>query len=195
MSRTLQLPVLGLNSNWVVCDTYIAEKALGMLYSGAATAINLDEGYMVPTKWEDWVKLPIGETDDFVRTLHGRVRLPRVVIAVNYRQLKPRKLKLNNKNLAKVFGNKCGYTGEHVPIKDASLDHYIPKSKGGKTSWDNSVYTSKALNNRKGDKTAAEAGLKLQKKPIKDPVLMPADKVLMDHGIRFKEWGNFLSPE
>ena len=195
MSKNLQLPVLGLNANWAVVDSYTAEKALGMLYSGAATAINLDDGHMIPTKWEEWSQLPVGETDDFIRTLHGRIRIPRVVIAINYRRLKPRRLKLNNKNLAKVFGYKCGYTGEVVPLKDASLDHYIPKSKGGRTNWENSVYTSKKLNNKKGDKTASEAGLHLRVKPIKDPVLLPSEKIMMDHGIRFKEWGNFLSPE
>lgn len=195
MSRVLQLPVLGLNSFWVVADVYSVEKAMGMLYSGAATAINLDEGHLIPTKWKDWQHLTIGPEDDFIRTLHGNIRVPRVVIAVNYKHLKKRKLKLNNKNLARVFGYKCGYTGELVPIKDASLDHYIPKSKGGATSWDNAVYTSKKLNNKKGDKTAAEAGLSLKYKVAKDPVLLPSEKVMIDHGIRFKEWGTFLKPE
>ena len=195
MSRVLQLPVLGLNSVWQVCDTYHVEKAMGMLYSGAATAINLDEGHLIPTKWKDWVTLPIGPEDDFIRTLHGLIRVPRVVIATNYKHLKKRKLKLNNKNLAKMFGYRDAYTNEHVPLKEGSMDHIDPKAKGGKYEWTNAAWTKKRTNNKKGDKTLDQAGLKLRKRILKDPVLLPSEKILMDHGIRFKEWGLFMKPE
>jgi len=194
MSNTLYLPVLGLNSLWQVCDVYTVEKAMGMIYSGVATAINLDEGYLLPTKWEDWINLPVGSEDDKLRTLHGPVRVPRVVIAKNYNKLKKRKLKLNNKNLAKMFGYRDAYTDEHVPLKDGSMDHIDPKAKGGRYEWTNAAWTKKKTNNKKGDKTPEEAGLKLKRRISKTPVLLPSDKIMMDHGIKFKEWGMFLKP-
>jgi 5-methylcytosine-specific restriction endonuclease McrA len=187
----INTPVLGLNAHWMVCDVYPAYKAMGMIYSGDSIAINLDDESMIPTKWEDWVKLPIGEEDDSVKTIHGDIRLPRVIISVNYKKFHLRKLTLNGRNVAKMFGYKCGYTGKHIPIEKGSVDHYIPKSRGGKNSWSNVVYTSKELNNKKGNKTAEELGLKLIS-PLKVPTVLPEEKVLMDYGMKYPEWENFL---
>jgi hypothetical protein len=195
MTNTLQLPVLGLNAIWQVVDVYTGEKALGMIYGGTAVAINIDNGNLIPTKWDEWKYLPIGEGDDSIGTTQGRIRLPRVIIAVNYKQLKPRRMRLNIRSLARAFGYKCGYTGKHVPIKESSMDHMVPKQQGGKYEWENAVYTSKKLNNIKGARTPEEAGLKVKIKPRKIPVLLPSDKIIMDHGIRFKEWEMFLKNE
>ena len=82
----------------------------------------------------------------------------------------------------------CGYKG-----KDLTFDHVVPKSRGGKTRWDNVVAACQSCNLRKAAKTTSQAGFKLKKAPIK-----PSPEVLLNKGKKFppsdmhKSWSNFL---
>jgi len=192
MKNILNLPVLGLNANWQASDVYTVEKALGMMFSGAAVGVDISEGGMTPVKWKDWVSLPVLDEDDKIGTVGNPVRVPRIVIAVNYREFKMRKISLNGDNLAKVFGYRCGYTNEFVPKEEGSMDHVVPKDRGGKYEWKNAIYTSKRLNNKKSNKTPEEAGLRVLIPPKVSPEITPAKKIVLDHGVRFPEWKAFL---
>ena len=69
----------------------------------------------------------------------------------------------------------CGYKG-----KDLTFDHVVPKSRGGKTRWDNVVAAGQSCNLRKAAKTTSQAGFKLKKAPIK-----PSPEVLLNKGKKF----------
>ena len=82
----------------------------------------------------------------------------------------------------------CGYKG-----KDLTFDHVVPKSRGGKTRWDNVVAACQSCNLRKAAKTTSQAGFKLKKVPSK-----PSPEVLLNKGKKFppsdmhKSWNDFL---
>ena len=82
----------------------------------------------------------------------------------------------------------CGYKG-----KDLTFDHVVPKSRGGKTRWDNVVAACQSCNLRKAAKTTSQAGFKLKKLPTK-----PSSEVLLNKGKKFppsdmhKSWNDFL---
>ena len=82
----------------------------------------------------------------------------------------------------------CGYKG-----KDLTFDHVVPKSRGGKTRWDNVVAACQSCNLRKAAKTTSQAGFKLKKVPTK-----PSPEVLLNKGKKFppsdmhKSWSDFL---
>jgi len=82
----------------------------------------------------------------------------------------------------------CGYKG-----KDLTFDHVVPKSRGGKTRWDNVVAACQSCNLRKAAKTTSQAGFKLKKEPTK-----PSPEVLLNKGKKFppsdmhKSWNDFL---
>lgn len=59
----------------------------------------------------------------------------------------------------------CQFSGKSLPITDLTIDHIIPKSRGGKSTWENCVTASLAINSAKGNKTPEEAGLKIIRKP------------------------------
>ena len=69
----------------------------------------------------------------------------------------------------------CGYKG-----KDLTFDHVVPKSRGGKTRWDNVVAACQSCNLRKAAKTTSQAGFKLKKAPTK-----PSPEVLLNKGKKF----------
>ncbi len=60
---------------------------------------------------------------------------------------------------------RCQYCGNTFPAKDLTFDHVIPRSRGGRTSWDNIVTCCHADNLRKGAKTPKEAGMRLLRLP------------------------------
>ena len=82
----------------------------------------------------------------------------------------------------------CGYKG-----KDLTFDHVVPKSRGGKTRWDNVVAACQSCNLKKAAKTTSQAGFKLKKAPTK-----PSPEVLLNKGKKFppndmhKSWIDFL---
>ena len=82
----------------------------------------------------------------------------------------------------------CGYKG-----KDLTFDHVVPKSRGGKTRWDNVVAACQSCNLKKAAKTTSQAGFKLKKVPTK-----PSPEVLLNKGKKFppsdmhKSWSDFL---
>ncbi len=82
----------------------------------------------------------------------------------------------------------CGYKG-----KDLTFDHVVPKSRGGKTRWDNVVAACQSCNLKKAAKTTSQAGFKLTKVPTK-----PSPEVLLNKGKKFppsdmhKSWNDFL---
>ena len=76
---------------------------------------------------------------------------------------------LNRQNVFKRDNHKCQYCNS---VKDLTLDHVQPKSRGGKTTWDNLVTACRPCNGKKGDFTPDEAGMKLHGKPFKPSFVM-----------------------
>ncbi len=76
---------------------------------------------------------------------------------------------VSRKNLLRRDANQCQYCGNR---KYLTIDHIIPRSKGGKHIWNNVVIACVACNSRKGDKTLSEAGMTLANKP--QPPIHPA---------------------
>lgn len=72
------------------------------------------------------------------------------------------KVQLNRKNVMKRDGFRCMYCGN---TSDLTIDHIVPKSRGGKTSWDNLVTACNGCNNKKDNKFLHESGMKLRTIP------------------------------
>lgn len=129
---------------------------------------------MYSTKWEDWIELQPrqGDLDRVIHTSKRIIRIPTVIMCSHFHQMPKKEQKPTPTNIKKRDGNRCQYTGVPLTNKTFSLDHVIPKSKGGKNTWKNLVSAHKDINTRKGDKTNKEAGLKLLKQPI-HPLRIP----------------------
>ena len=93
------------------------------------------------------------------------------VIRLNYFITVPyKKVVLTRKNILRRDAYKCGYCGRSdLPL---TIDHIIPKAKGGNESWENLVCACTSCNNRKGGRTPEEANLRLIYKPFKPNHIM-----------------------
>ena len=98
-------------------------------------------------------------------SIHKKIKLPSVIRLRNYIKVPFRTLPLNRKNIFARDQNTCQYCG--YMGKNLSVDHVIPKSKGGDDSWDNVTTACIKCNSKKGNQTTQEANLKLLNKPYK----------------------------
>ena len=87
----------------------------------------------------------------------------------------------------------CAYSGKKLKPEEGNIDHLIPKSKGGLTTWTNCVLAHRDINAKKGNRTPEEAGLKLLIKPEQPKELPVTFFIKNKHNI--KEWGHFLHHE
>lgn len=94
---------------------------------------------------------------------------PTVIKIKNYIQVPYRGVVLTRFNIFKRDNNECQYCGT---TSDLTLDHLIPRSKGGKSSWKNLVTACKRCNAKKGDHTLEQAGLVLRRPPFKPSYVM-----------------------
>jgi hypothetical protein len=74
-------------------------------------------------------------------------------VAVNYAHVPKKRPKLSAKNIRERDGNRCQYTGKVLHPDEGSLDHVVPRSRGGKDSWENLVWSAKEVNHRKAAET------------------------------------------
>jgi hypothetical protein len=209
INRTI---VLKLNRNWQAVGISTVAKAIVDLAGGqSAQALDfeyekdengnyiLDEHGMPaseptarPVDWETWITLPVRswEKDDAIHYgSEGKniMRAPTVLIAKNYFKM-PRKTFKGKPSKDAIYIRDGGidqYTGKKLKRDEATVDHILPKSKGGKDDWENLALTCKDINSRKGNKLNHEIGLKLIRKPSA-PKSMSAEEMIRD--IKHPTW-------
>src|SRR5512139_1670962 len=158
--------VLVLNRNWQAINVRTPQEAFCMMATNVATGLEIDgEDHIRPVTWEEWIHLPIREQDQAVRTVRGPIRVPPVIVAVNYARVPRQRPKLCARTIRERDGNRCQYTGVLLKPDEGSLDHVVPRSRGGRNTWENLVWSSKAVNARKGNRLPHEVGLNLLRVP------------------------------
>jgi len=104
--------------------------------------------------------------NDIVTTIGNFVR-PLVIRLLNYIKFRPKSIKVNRKRIFKRDGNICQYCDSK---KNLTIDHVIPRSRGGKNTWKNMVTCCYRCNLNKGNKTPEEAGMKLKNQPYEPTI-------------------------
>lgn len=111
-------------------------------------------------------------TDDgkAIRSMHARYPWPSIIRLSRFVKVPYKKVVLTRKNILRRDGYKCAYCGRGDLT--LTIDHIIPKARGGDESWENLVSACTKCNNRKGDRTPSEAGLSLLVRPFKPSHIM-----------------------
>ena len=184
--------VLVLNKNWQAVGIKNPADTFAMLMTDAATGLDIRGlDYMVPLRWIDWVKLPIEDDDDFVQTVNQKIKIPKVIILSRFDRVPKKRPRFSQKNIWIRDNFTCQYTGKKLKPGEGNIDHIVPRSKGGSTSWDNCVLACKQVNAKKADATPEEAGLRLLKKPEPPKELPVFHYITNKHKV--KEWEIFLA--
>src|SRR5438105_14850477 len=184
--------VLVLNRNWQAINIRSPQEAFCQMATNVATALEIEgENHIRSVTWDEWITLPGRPQDNAVQTVRGPIRVPTVIVAVNYAKVPKKRPKLCAKAIRERDGNRCQYTGRVLRPEEGSLDHVVPRSRGGKDAWENLVWSAKEVNQRKADRLPHEAGLKLLKVP-RAPKELPVTALIRNaHDI--PEWKLFVT--
>ena len=192
MSDTLnKATVLVLNRNWQAINVRTPQEAFCMMATHVATGLEIQgEDQIRPVRWDEWITLPVRPQDEAVRTVRGPIRIPTVIVALNFAQVPKKRPKFSARSIRERDGNRCQYTGASLKPEDGSIDHVVPRSRGGANSWDNCVWASKRINALKGNRLPEEVGLRLRSVP-RAPKELPVSALVRNaHDIG--DWRLFL---
>jgi 5-methylcytosine-specific restriction endonuclease McrA len=186
-----QALVLVLNRNWQAIDVRAPAEAFCQMAANAATGLEIEgQGRIRPVAWKDWLHLPVRPQDRAVQTVRGPIRVPTVIVAVNFARVPRKRPKFCPRGVRERDGNRCQYTGRVLRPDEGSVDHVVPRSRGGADGWENCVWASREVNAHKGNRLPEEAGLKLLRRP-QVPRDRPATGSIRNPR-QIEDWGLFL---
>lgn len=105
----------------------------------------------------------------YVRSPSTRLPWPSIVRLKNYASVPYKRVMLSRKNVLKRDQNTCQYCGAE---NNLTIDHVVPKSRGGRDTWENLVAACVSCNNQKGDRTPEEAEMDLERQPFRPSYVM-----------------------
>jgi 5-methylcytosine-specific restriction endonuclease McrA len=136
---------LVINASYEPVNIVPARRALTLMFKGAAVV----EQVSVFT----------------IRTARIEIPLPSVVRLIRYRRIPRQNRSVSRRGIVLRDGSKCQYCGLQQAAGSLTMDHVIPKSRGGLSTWENLVASCFSCNNLKGDRTPREAGMTLARQP------------------------------
>lgn len=190
------LNVLVLNRSYMALRVVNVKRAFSLLFRELAEVVHVDQGQYVSYDFSEWCDLSElakefePDAHDWIRTVRFDIAVPRIIRLAVYDRLPRQAVKFNRRNIYARDQNQCQYCGKKFSTSDLSLDHVIPRSQGGKASWNNIVCACLDCNIKKGGRTPAQAHLKLIRPPTK-PRRNPVLTIKLADG-RYASWKAFL---
>ncbi len=195
-TAALSANVLVLNKFYQATQVVSVRRAFSLLAKRCAEVIHVVEGSYETYDFTTWVEASAfrdrfeTEGADWIRTVTREILVPRVIRLVACERRPAGRVKFNRRNLFARDENRCQYCGRHQPVSELSLDHVMPRSRGGESSWTNVVVACTGCNARKGGRTPAEAGMRLVREPVvpkRSPLLSAKAQAA-----RYASWKKFL---
>lgn len=151
----LQSRVLLLNgSSWEPLAVITVPRAMNLLMAGKAVVVE--------------------ETGEVLRTMRESFIVPSVIVLKTFINVPRRKAHWSRRGILVRDNYTCIYCGvkpgmsvkdKIISRADMTIDHILPRSRGGKDTWTNTASACASCNHRKGDRMPNEAGLKLRWEP------------------------------
>jgi len=185
----LDSAVLVLNRAFFPVHVTSVRRAFCLLYAGLARAVN--ERFEM-YDFRSWSELSVRNHDEAVGLVGRAIRIPRVIVLVAYDRIPRRTVRFSRHNIYIRDRNRCQYCGRTFPRSELNLDHVIPRSRGGRTEWENIVCSCLSCNKRKGGRLPWEAGMRLVAPPAR-PRWSPEYTFPVRTAV-YREWLPFLNP-
>lgn len=179
--------VLALNRLYLAIHVISVRRAFCLLWKGMAEIINVEDDSYMAYDFDSWRELcefkdafrddaenPASD-EDWISAVNFRIQVPRVIRLFGYDRVPRNVVKFNRRNVFLRDENRCQYCSRKFSTHDLSLDHVMPRSRGGETNWENIVSACLRCNVRKGGRTPQEAGMNLYREPHqpkRNPVLV-----------------------
>src|SRR5262245_25941830 len=193
----LDASVLVLNKLFLAVHIIPVRRAFCLLCKDLAEVVNLEDGQFATYDFATWREVSEyrarnfrQQDDDWVSTVNSAIWVPRVIRLLTYDRLPKQSVKFNRRNIFARDNNQCQYCGKKFPTTELSLDHVLPRSQGGQSSWENIVCACISRNVRKGGRTPKQAHMSLVRKPEQ-----PRRSPLLNQKLtltKYQSWKTFL---
>lgn len=204
-ARVLSASVLVLNRCYLPVHVVSVRRAFILLYRDCAEIVHIEGGQYSNFDFSAWCEisayrsqsrsdasesLAADDDDDWIRATHFAIQVPRIVRLLHYDRVPRKVLRFNRRNLFARDSHRCQYCGRSLPTSQLSLDHVMPRSRGGPTTWENVVCSCLSCNTRKGGRTPQEAHMHLMSRPC-EPRTNPIIAMKLSNP-KYACWGAFL---
>lgn len=192
----LDANVLVLNKHYMALRVVSVRRAFSLLFRDLAQVISIEEGQYQTYDFQSWAEISQfrrefePDAHEWLKTVRFEIVVPRIIRLLFYDKLPRQEVKFNRRNIFARDGNRCQYCGKKFATTDLSLDHVIPRSQGGKSTWENVVCCCLDCNVRKGGRTPEQARMKLAappRKPRRSPII-----TMKLTNVRYASWKEFL---
>ncbi len=189
MANSLNESVLVLNRSWMAVHIANVRRAIGLVYKGLARVVNPEDfsTYDFPS----WASASAAARKDYIPSVSLKFRIPEIIQLTFFNGMRARDVRFSRRSIFERDRNTCQYCGKQFDRSELALDHVVPRSRGGRTTWGNVVLACLECNTRKGDRRPREAGMKLIRKPVKPR--WPTYIALRLGRSRKASWEKFLS--
>lgn len=191
--------VLILNRSWLAVNVSNVRRAISLLYRDLARVVS--PGDFATYSFDAWQS--ISETEVrangngavhgnglYVHSVNVSLRIPEVIVLTVFNSVHRREVPLSRRALLERDRQTCQYCGHPTKRTELTVDHVVPRSKGGRHAWENVVLACIRCNLRKGNRTPREAHMPLQRRPHK-PEWLPYASAMALTG-RKPSWRPFL---
>ncbi|OGP18685.1 MAG: HNH endonuclease [Deltaproteobacteria bacterium RIFCSPLOWO2_02_FULL_50_16] len=179
---------LVLNRSFIPINITTVRRALILMYQEVARAV--DHQYET-FDFSSWSDLSASREGEGIHLVDRVIRVPRVILLTAYNRVPKRYVRFSRHNIYLRDCSICQYCGKTQSRSELNLEHVIPKSRGGKTTWENVVTSCIPCNRRKGGHLLEEVGMKLIRTPVR-----PKWTPFLDFSLKAKlydEWKPFFN--
>lgn len=184
--------MLLLNRNFYALQVVPWRRALSLLYLERACVVDEECNTY---GFQDWLELSRSMRESpagFVCTPSLRIAIPEVIALRFFEKVPRQRVAFTRRNLYQHYGFCCCYCGRRLPSEELNLDHVLPRSRGGRTDWQNVVTSCIPCNLRKGDRLPEEAGMRLRLAPSRPaPATAPVLRLQSPVPLR-RSWQRFI---
>src|SRR5260370_31086892 len=197
VNSPLDASVLVLNKLFLAIHIISVRRAFSLLCRDLAEVVSLEDGQFATYNFATWrevseyrARFYRQEDDDWVRTVNCEIQVPRVIRLMDYEKLPKQTVKFNRRNIFARDNNQCQFCGKKFPTTELSLDHIVPRSQGGLSTWENIVCACVTCTLKKAARTPTPAHMSLIRKPEK-PKRSPLLNLTLTHK-KYQSWRTFL---
>ena len=188
-TSVLDLPTLVLNRQWQPVHVTTVARSLILLWNDAARVVDPEEYGLF--SWTDWSQRHPSAGEPCIRSARLRLPVPEIIALAHYDRLPITAVTFSRRNVAKRDHYVCQYCGSQPGAESITIDHVLPRSQGGTSTWTNCVAACERCNARKGDRTPDQAGMRLRRRPVR-PQWKP---FYAAQGAWIESWARFLTRE
>lgn len=199
MKAAIDQPVLLLDMGYQPHRVISAKRAIALVFKDAADIVDVEVnpntgramyGTHDIDSWEDLSRLRDEiERDDhtWIQRVRDDLVLPTVIRLKKPVKRSKKAIRFSRNNIYRRDGNVCQYCGDKHRKSELNIDHVVPKAQGGLSTWENTVVSCIHCNQKKGNRTPKQAGIKLIRDPQKPTKLKVVER------IQHPSWEHFVS--